>query len=459
MQRRLLIVVLPLLTVLFVALAIPLARNIATRETQASYLDLLADAERFASLSDNALSRGNTTVLASEIERYAHLYGNSVAVVGPGGRSLVSAGAQIELDSPPVSSGLRTAFAGYRLNRIEPVWPWESAPMVLVEPVGRDSGVIAAVVVVSPTDALRGTILWYWSLLGLATVVAFLIVLVATIFLARWALRPVRDLDAATVALASGRLEARADGLAGPPELRRFATSFNRMAEVVTHTLRRQRTFVGDASHQLRNPLASLRLAVENLEPYVSADGRAAHADALDETLEMGRIVDSLLALTSIEGSMPADDPQPLDAVLDTHRERWRQQLQAAEMSLDVDVPAGLATYAPADALGQILDELVGNAARLSGGTGVTISGAVHDGRLALGVRDDGTGLSTAELRRAGERFWRSAAVQNVAGTGMGLAISREVVASWGGSLRLRQVRPRGLCVELVLPVAQRPGG
>ncbi len=455
MLRRLLIVVVPLLAVLFVALAIPLAWNIAQRETQSTYLDRLADAERFASLADDALSRGRTAGLAAELRRYSHLYGISVGVVAPTGELMLSSGPPLDLASHPIQRGVETALAGYRLNRIDPVLPWQSSPLVVVEPVGRDSGVVAAVVVVSPTDALRGVVVWYWGVLGAAALVAFLLVLSATIFLARWALRPVRDLDAATVALASGRLDARAGTLGGPPELRRFATSFNRMAEVVTQTLRRQRTFVGDASHQLRTPLASLRLAVENLEPYVSPDGRAAHSDALEETADMARIVDSLLALTRVEGAGPAASPQPLDAVVAAHRERWRQQLAAAGMTLEVELPAGLATYAPADALGQVLDELVGNAARLSGGTGAVVAASADDGHIEVHVRDDGRGLSAAELRHAGERFWRGTAHQNIAGTGMGLAICRELVTSWAGSLDLQPVRPHGLQARIVLPAAE----
>ncbi|MGH3739654.1 MAG: HAMP domain-containing protein, partial [Micromonosporaceae bacterium] len=274
MLRRLLVVVVPLLTALFLAMAIPLAANIAQRETQVTYLDRLADAERFASLTGDALGRGETGSLALELRRYEDLYGFAVAVVAPDGRLLLASSPGFDLKHPQVRAGLDTAFAGYRAERIDTVWPWQTDRMVLVEPVGRDSGVVAAVVTVSSTERLRTTVVRWWGLLALAALAPFLLVVAAAVPLSRWVLRPVHDLERTTTALAAGRLEARAGTLTGPPELRHVAASFNAMADVVTRTLRRQRTFVSDASHQLRNPLASLRLAVENLEAYLTAEGR-----------------------------------------------------------------------------------------------------------------------------------------------------------------------------------------
>ena len=458
MRKRLLTVVVPLLAGLFLALAIPLAWNIAQRQTQSVYLNRLGDAERFALLADDALSGERETAFVAEIRRYASLYGISVAVVAPEGRVVFSSRQTLDLDEKDISTGLRAAFAGYRPARFDTAWPWQTDPMVVVEPVGRGSGVLAAVVTVSPTGELRTDILRSWGLLAAAAIVPFLLSVLIVVPLSRWVLRPVRELDEASVALAAGRLDARAQQLAGPPELRRFATSFNTMAEVVTRTLRRQRTFVSDASHQLRNPLASLRIAVENLGPYVTPEGRQEHAEALEDVDEMGRIVESLLELTRMEGTTPASQPQPLEAVLRARSQRWRQQLTDAGMSLVLDVAPELRTYAPSDALGHILDELVGNAARLSGGTRVTVTAEPEVGQVVLRVRDDGSGLSADQLSRAGERFWRGPAHQNIPGTGMGLAICREVVASWGGELQLHSVTPHGLEALISLPSADANG-
>ncbi|MBG6134736.1 HAMP domain-containing sensor histidine kinase [Longispora fulva] len=452
-----LLVLVPLLVGLFAALGVPLAAYIAQRETQAVYLDRLADADRFASVADDALRRGRTEALTAELRRYADLYGIDVGLFSVDGRLLGSSGTAPRTDSPAVADGLATALAGYRPDRVDAVWPWRDAPMVVVEPVGRDSGVIAAVVLVSPTGDLRSTILRRWGLLFALGLVPLALVVAAAVPLARWVLRPVRELDSATIAIAAGRLDARAATLTGPPELRRLAGSFNTMAGTVARILRQQRTFVADASHQLRNPLASLRLAVEVLGPHVTPAGREAHADAVAEAGELERVVEALLALTEVEGAAPLVAPQPLADVFAAHVRRWTPQVEAAGMRLVTQIRPGLATHAPPDGLGNVLDELVANAARLSGGTLLRIGAVLDADRVVLTVRDDGGGLTAEERSRAAGRFWRGASHHNLPGTGLGLAICTELVAAWGGELSLHALEPQGLEVRIALPGEKLP--
>jgi signal transduction histidine kinase len=450
-SRRLLLVLVPLFAALLVALGLPLAGIIAQRETQATYLDRLADSERFVALAEVGLRTDRTAMLEQEIGRYEELYGIGVAIVGPDRRPLLTSRNSPDLDDPAVKAGLTTAFAGFRGDRIRTVWPWRKDPMVIVDPVGRDSAVVAAVVTVSPTDRLRAGVLRRWLALGALGVVPLLLAVFVAVPVSRWVLRPVRDLDEASTAIGAGRLEARPSALRGPPELQRMVASFNGMADVVVRTLSRQRTFVSDASHQLRNPLASLRLAVENLAPHVDEDGRELHADAVHEAEEMGRILDSLLALTRVESASTAPAPVALAAVVSEHETVWRSGLDRAQMTLAVDVPADVQVIAPGDGLGHVLDELVGNAARLSGGSKVAVTAVAGDRTVDLHVRDDGVGLDASGREHAVERFWRGREQQNVSGTGLGLAICREVVEAAGGQLDLLPVEPHGLDVRIRL--------
>ena len=455
MRRRLLAVLVPLLVALFAALGGPLAANIAQRETQAVYLDRLADADRFASLAYDALRLDRKDALTRELRRYDELYGVAVALFLPDGRLLTSSRPAFDEGAPAVRDGLAAALAGYRSDRIPTIWPWQRVDMVVAEPVGRDSGVIAAVVTVSATDRLRATIVRRWGELGALGVLPLLLAVGLGVQVARWVLRPVRDLDRATVAIAAGRLDARAVTVTGPPELRRLAGSFNTMVDTVARTLRRQRTFVADASHQLRNPLASLRLAVDNLGGYVEPSGRDLHAVALTEAEEMGRVVDGLLALTAVEGAALGTRPQPLAPLIAERAGRWEQQAAAAGMGLSTRVPPELATFAPADVLGTLLDELVHNACRLSGGTAVEVEATAGGDEVVVSVRDDGVGLSAGERAHATDRFWRGRAREPVPGTGLGLAICRELAEAWGGGLTLHEAVPRGLEVRLTLKAAQ----
>jgi signal transduction histidine kinase len=441
--RRLLFLIVPLLVALVAALGGPLAFAVVQRESQVTYLDRLGDASRFASLAENAMASDRLTALREELIRYDRLYGIAAGLIGTDGEVVEASREPFPLTDPHVEMGLRAAFSGFRGDTDQSVWPWERVNLVVVEPVGRDSEVVAAVVTISPTDGLRSAILRQWGVLALLGLVPMLGVVAVAWPLSRWVLRPVRRLDEATAAVAGGRLDARADELGGPPELRRLAASFNAMVDVVGRALRRQRAFVSDASHQLRNPLASLRLAVDNLAPHVTDDaGREAQRIAVDEAEEMGRVLDTLLAATRLD-SASAAEPVEVDPLLATHVPGWRAL--AGDLRLEVDVPPGLRVLEPPGGLGSVLDELVGNAIRLSGGTGIRVWGRAVGGRVELHVTDDGTGLSDQERADAVRRFWRAPRHQNIAGTGLGLAICAELIESAGGELELAPAEPHGL--------------
>ncbi|HEX8869271.1 MAG TPA: HAMP domain-containing protein, partial [Lentzea sp.] len=270
MLRRLLVITVPLLVALVAALGIPLASAVVQRETQTTYLDRLGDARRFASLAESALQSDRLLPLDFEIQRYDQLFDIPVALVSADKRLLLTSRRGFNpTNDPAVVAVLNEALNGIQPDTDYSGWPWRTGPMVVVEPVGRDSEAVAAVVSISQTGALRAEILRQWGLMALAGLAPMLAVVAAAWPMSRWVLRPVRRLDEATAAVAAGNLDVRADEVGGPPELRRLARSFNTMVDVVGKALNRQKAFVADASHQLRNPLASLRLAVDNLSPHV----------------------------------------------------------------------------------------------------------------------------------------------------------------------------------------------
>lgn len=447
MLRRLLVITVPLLVALVAALGIPLASAVVQRETQTTYLDRLGDASRFASLAESALQSDRTTALSLEIQRYDQLFDIPVAVVSADKRLLLTSRRGFNpTDDPEVVAVLNEALNGYQPDFDYSGWPWRTGSMVVVEPVGRDSEAVAAVVTVSSTAALRGEVLRQWGLMALAGLAPMLAVVAAAWPMSRWVLRPVRRLDEATAAVAAGNLDVRADEVGGPPELRRLARSFNTMVDVVGKALNRQKAFVADASHQLRNPLASLRLAVDNLAPHVEGEhGNEAHQIAVEEAEEMGRVLDTLLAATRLDSARQTE-PVEIDQLLATHRPAWQALATRSGVRLEIDVPAGLTMQEPPGGLGSVLDELVSNALRLANATEVRITGEPGE----LHVIDNGDGLTGDEREHALQRFWRATKHQNVAGTGLGLAICAELIESAGGTLTLHDAAP-GLDVRVSL--------
>ncbi|MGW5558199.1 ATP-binding protein [Micromonospora sp. NPDC003944] len=466
MHRRLLVVLVPLAALLVAALGVPLSVTVAEREMQETYVNRLGDVGRFASLAETALSTGRTEALQQELTRYHELYGIPVALIDTSGAVLLGPAdayrkaARTEATLPTI---VTAALAG---SRSEPSWewaPWDDSALVVAEPVGRDSEVVGAVVTISDLSRTRELILVRWARLAGLGLLPLLALTAVAWPVSAWVLRPVRKLDAATSRISAGDLTIRADAEAGPIELRRLAQSFNTMMDAVENAAQRQRAFISDASHQLRNPLTSLRLAVESLAPHLrpEGDGQQVYDVAVDELKAMQRMLNSLQASARME-SMRKASPVDLDEVLATRVDRWRALTATAGQTLTVDVPPGLRLLEPPGGLGSILDELISNALRLSGAQVVEVSadldpaGAV----VTLAVRDDGQGIDASERAQALHRFWRSPRHQNVPGTGLGLAICAGLITAAGGELRLADGLPRpddsghGLAALVVLPVA-----
>ncbi|MEO3768984.1 HAMP domain-containing sensor histidine kinase [Micromonospora sp. B9E7] len=476
MHRRLLVVLVPLAVLLVAALGVPLSVTVAEREMQETYVNRLNDVGRFASLAETALSSGRTEALQQELTRYHDLYDIPVALIDTSGTVLLGpadAYAEAARAEPALPRIVTAALAG---ARSEPSWewaPWADSALVVAEPVGRDSEVVGAVVTISDLSRTRELILVRWvRLAGLGLLP--LIALAAVAWpVSAWVLRPVRKLDAATSRISEGDLTIRADAEAGPIELRRLAQSFNTMMDAVENAAQRQRAFVSDASHQLRNPLTSLRLAVESLAPHLrpEGDGQQVYDVAVDELKAMQRMLNSLQASARME-KMRTASPVELDEVLATRVDRWRALTATAGQTLTVDVAPGLRLLEPPGGLGSILDELISNALRLSDAQVVEVSAQVvpggagvedRDGAVvAVAVRDDGQGIDVSERAQALRRFWRSPRHQNVSGTGLGLAICADLIGAAGGELRLEDGLPRpdgsghGLAAVVVLPVVRQ---
>ncbi|MFC5183406.1 sensor histidine kinase [Actinomadura harenae] len=458
MRRRLYLTYVPLLATALLALAVPLATGTAARDTQGMYMDRAGDTARFASLAETALRTGRSSALREELRQYDALFGVPAVVVDRDGAVAISSRPDPDLDSGQVRERVAEALSGEAARVAPTVWPWQDGPMVVVAPVGSGGEIIGVAVTVSPTGPLRHGLLDAWTRLFAGLLLVVLAGVVVVSWVARWVLRPVAELDLAAHALSEGRFEERVASGAGPSELRRLAESFNTMAGQTAVLLERQRSFVSYASHQMRTPLAALRLWLENLEPEVRPDGRTDHAMALEEVDRMAHLYDALLAYASAEAGAVRPDEVDLAALARARACGWRDVADRRGVRIEGPGPGVLLARAAPDALEQALDAVIDNAVKFSGDGGEVriATEAAAPGRAAVVVTDNGPGMTEAEARDALQPFWRRPADQNVEGSGLGLTIANALVTASGGRLDLSAARPCGLRVRIELPAAGR---
>jgi signal transduction histidine kinase len=237
----------------------------------------------------------------------------------------------------------------------------------------------------------------------------------------------------------------------GPPELRRLARSFNEMADNVEDVLEQQRAFVADASHQLRNPLSALLLRIELLALELP-EGNEEIASVQAEGKRLAQVLDDLLDLALAEHSEADLRITDIGALAAERVAAWSPTAEAKSVRLMGNCPATTA-WADPIALSSALDAVIDNAVKFTPKDETVEVTVASDGHIStVVVTDNGPGLTDEELARIGDRFWRSGRHQNIKGSGLGLSISRALLAAGGGSMSYGHHQPRGLKVTVRVP-------
>jgi signal transduction histidine kinase len=459
-RRRLRITYVSLLAAVLLGLDIPLAFALTIRATQEMFIDRFSDTERFASQAEPALRTGLDDLLMAEIRQYDDLFGVAVVVVRRDGSPALVSRDGLDLTSPAVRPYLDAALTGRLTGLQQVVWPWRDDALVVALPVGRGGEVIGAVLTVSPTFTLRTATGWKLAALAGLSGVVLLVGTAAAGPLARWMLRPVYRLDAAADALSEGRFDDRVPVESGPPELRRLGASFNRMAERITTLIERQRRFASYASHQLRTPLATMRLCVENLDTVVRPNGLEYYRILEEEITRLGEMCDSLLIYARADATAGEGDGADAVALVERRIAAWQMVAEHADVRLVRSGSDG-ATVRAARALDHALDALLSNAVKFAGpGAEVVVTVEQADaGWVDVHVVDNGPGMSADDLARATEPFWRGGGAQNIDGSGLGVTIIEALVTASGGSFELRAAQPHGVHAWIRLPAASAATG
>ena len=450
MRRRLLWSYVAVALLVLTALEIPLAISYAENERRELTDKVERDAVALSTLVEDSLEHGAPVPprVQSVAARYDVATGGRVVVVNRTGRSVVDTERPLGVGfstRPEIATALSGGVAtGERRSET-----LGSKLLYVSVPVASSGVVHGAVRITYPMSAVTSRIHRYWSILGLVAAGVLLASTALAYGLARWVSRPLDRLERAAGDVGAGNLSARAP-VDGPPEVQRLASTFNETVAALDHLLRSQDQFVADASHQLRTPLAALRLRLENLERDVAPAGRGELDGALAEVERLSALVDALLALSRADRATAA--PQALDvaSIVAERVSAWRALADDAGVELDMRVPRPLVASVTPGRLEQVLDNLLANAVDASPrGSTITLAGGRENGSVELHVLDQGPGIPVGERERALDRFWRGGDGRE--GFGLGLAIVDRLVRSDGGRVELREAPGGGVDAVVVL--------
>jgi signal transduction histidine kinase len=291
--------------------------------------------------------------------------------------------------------------------------------------------------------------------------------------LCRRALAPVTRMADAARAMSAAEIGQRLPEPATGDELQGLAEAFNGLLARLADAFERQQRFTGDASHQLRTPLAAMlgQIDVALRRPRPEDDYRRVLGLVRDQAAHLGQIVEALLFLARADAEAGPPDLRVVDltAWARGHVGRWQNHPRAGDLVLELpNAAAGpVAVRVNTPLLAQLVDNLLDNALKYSEpGTAVRVrvgrSGEPGSGggMAVLAVEDRGAGIAAEDLPHLFEPFFRSrrAREQGRPGVGLGLAVAQRIAGSFGGSLAVRSQPGQGSTFVLTLPTEGGPG-
>ncbi|MEO3782594.1 HAMP domain-containing sensor histidine kinase [Actinocorallia sp. B10E7] len=287
-------------------------------------------------------------------------------------------------------------------------------------------------------------------LLGLPLVL--LVVAAATWLVTRRALRPVEAIRGEMASITeAGDLARRVPVPDSRDEIARLAATTNRTLAALESSVEQQRRFVADASHELRNPIASLRaqleIALEHRE-LLDLPG------AVEDVHRLQQLTTDLLLLARMDAG-EARPPASVISLTEMVADELAARPDADRVPIIVDLEEGIRVEGHPRLLARALSNLVDNAQRHAHSS-VRVALHARGDRAVLRVADDGEGIPPADRERIFGRFVRrdDARTRDEGGAGLGLPLAREIVRSHHGTLQAVEPAVRGAVLEITLPLS-----
>jgi signal transduction histidine kinase len=443
MARRIVLAVLALVVAILGVVAIPLGLTTASQDRRDFQDVTVTTATTMANVAEERIDDGAAPTSLNRLVGSLTRANDKVSVYG-------RTGAVIASTHPPPA--VRPGWLAKARTSANPAVYQLDDAIAVVAPVRNDDGnaTIGVAVLVRPTAPVDRRVTAVWALIAGVSVAGLLAAALIAFGLTRWVSRPLSDLEQAAQRLGDGHLATRSPADAGPGEVRRLAANFNLMAARLEALVHGHRATMADVSHQLRTPLAALRLRLELLAQDSDDDLVGTElAGAQDEIARLSRLVNGLLAVARAENITTTPQVIAVDAVIRNRVAAWRPAAEEHGISLSAVAGDRVRARLGEGQLEQILDNLLANGLdALRPGQSIQVSALTKADVATITIADTGPGMSPEQKRLAFRRF----ATNSAGGTGLGLAIVDRLVTSNGGSARLSDTAGGGLTVTIELP-------
>ena len=317
------------------------------------------------------------------------------------------------------------------------------------------TGLVGRSVILPSLDAVKADVETFGRVISIVVPVLVALIALSTWLVVGRALRPVEAIRSRVAQIGARELDQRVPDPGTGDEVGRLATTMNRMLDRLQRSSQRQRRFVSDASHELRSPLASLRTQLEvALAHPERAEWPAVAAGVLEEGGRMERLVDDLLSLARADEGAALVHTEEVDL-----GEMIAAEAERVEgLAVDTSAVAPVVVRGDAQSLRRAVRNLLDNARRHAASRIVLRVTLEGDEVLAV-VEDDGSGIPEAEREQVFERFARleESRDRDAGGTGLGLAVVREIVQAHGGTVVAEAGEEGGARLVVRLPTRSRP--
>ncbi|WP_240916414.1 HAMP domain-containing sensor histidine kinase [Pedobacter sp. HDW13] len=291
-------------------------------------------------------------------------------------------------------------------------------------------------------------------------IVVFVFISVILLLLSRWIaekmLKPLNRFMQEVQQIGSGNMEARVAVTHNKDEINLIAQSFNHLMEELEHAFILQKTFVANASHELRTPITRMMMRAELalVKERATTDYQQALAETVEDAEKMDHIITGLLALAKMDLELINSQLSPidLDTLLDKISQDWKNQKQL-NFIVQKNIKQKEALILANAVLLQIaLDNVIANAFKFSQGQEVKALLTDKGDSLQIYISDKGPGIPLAQQVEIFKPFYSKAKTMGFEGEGMGLYMAQKIIDLFKGSIEISQQTGTGCTFIIALP-------